>query len=168
MRIVFVNLHGNEFLVKTLNKYIFKQSVAIKHKYFLDYLLSRDDVEVCSSINKRGLSLSYTTRNRFLQAFRFLEHRIVMSKNGIPGKKITVLKNESDIRHDDIVVVYEFFRPQFDFSRRPDAFVALSQLHFLVGQADVMEKLDPDLIYNESDLQKHFIAFNDYFGWFHK
>ena len=54
MRIVFVNLHGNEFLVKTLNKYIFKQSVAIKHKYFLDYLLSRDDVEVCSFINKRG------------------------------------------------------------------------------------------------------------------
>ena len=168
MRIVFVNLHGNEFLVKTLNKYIFKQSVAIKHKYFLDYLLSRDDVEVCSFINKRGLSLSYTTRNRLLQAFRFLEHRIVMSKNGIPGKKITVLKNEKDIRHDDIVVVYEFFRPQFDFSSRPDAFVALSQLHFLVGQADVMEKLDPDLIYNESDLQKHFIAFNDYFGWFHK
>ena len=53
MRIVFVNLHGNEFLVKTLNKYIFKQSVAIKHKYFLDYLISRDDVEVCSFINKR-------------------------------------------------------------------------------------------------------------------
>ena len=52
MRIVFVNLHGNEFLVKTLNKFIFKQSVAIKHKYILDYLLSRDDVEVCSYINK--------------------------------------------------------------------------------------------------------------------
>ena len=45
MRIVFVNLHGNEFLVKTLNKYIFKQSVAIKHKYFLDYLLSRPEVD---------------------------------------------------------------------------------------------------------------------------
>ena len=168
MRIVFVNLHGNEFLVKTLNKYIFKQSVAIKHKYFLDYLLQRDDVEVCSYINKRGLSLSYTTRNAFLQSFRFLEHRIVMKKNSIPSNKITLLKKESDIRHDDIVVVYEFFRPQFDFSKRPDAFVALSQLHFLVGQADVMEKLDPDLIYNESDLQKHFIAFNDFFGWFHK
>ena len=168
MRIVFVNLHGNEFLVKTLNKYIFKQSVAIKHKYFLDYLLSRDDVEVCSYINKRGLSLSYSTRNALLQSFRFLEHSIVMSKNGISRKKVTVLKKESDIRHDDIVVVYEFYRTQFDFSNRPDSFIALSQLHFFVGQADVMEKLDPDLIYNESDLQKHFIAFNEYFGWFHK
>lgn len=168
MRIVFVNLHGNEFLVKTLNKYIFKQSVAIKHKYLLDYLLSRDDVEVCSYINNRGLSLSYTTRNRFLQSFRFLEHRIAMRKNGIPLNKITVLKSEEEIRHDDIVVLYQLFGPQFDFSKRPDAFIAISQLHFTVGQSSAMEKLDPDLMYNESDMQKRFIAFDEYFGWFHK
>ena len=107
MRIVFVNLHGNEFLVKPLNKFIFKKSVAIKHKYFLEYLLSRDDVEVCSFINKRGLSLSYTTRNRFLQSFRFLEHRITLKKNEIPLNKIKVLKSEDEIRHDDIIVVYQ-------------------------------------------------------------
>ena len=168
MRIVFVNLHGNEFLVKTLNKYIFKQSVAIKHKYLLDYLLSRDDVEVCSYINNRGLSLSYTTRNRFLQSFRFLEHRIAMKKNGIPLKKITVLKSEDEIRHDDIVVLYQLFGPQFEFNKRPDAFIAVSQLHFTVTQAPKMQQLDPDLMYNESDMQKRFIAFDEYFGWFNK
>lgn len=168
MRVVFVNLHGNEFLLKTLNKYIFKQSVAIKHKYILDYLLSRDDVEVCSYINRRGLSLSYSTRNRFLQSFRFIEHYIAMWKNGIPQKKVTVLKHESDIRHDDIVIVYQLFEAQFDFKKRPDAFIALSQLHFTVDQADAMAKLDPDLMYNESDMQKRFIAFDKYFGWFRK
>lgn len=168
MRIVFVNLHGNEFLVKTLNKIIFKQSVAIKHKYFLDYLLSRDDIEVCSYINKRGLSLSYTTRNPILQSFRFLEHRIVMKKNGISSKKVTVLKSEDEIRHDDLVIMYQLFGPQFDFARRPDSFIALSQLHFTVSQASVMQKLDPDLMYNESNMQKRFIAFDEYFGWFHK
>ena len=168
MRIVFVNLHGNEFLVKTMNKYIFKQSVAIKHKYFLDYLLSRDDVEVCSYINKRGLSLSYTTRNPLLQSFRFLEHRIAIKKNGIPAKKITVLKSEDEIRHDDIVILYQLFGAQFDFQRRPDAFLAISQLHFTVNNARVMEQLDPDLMYNESDMQKRFIAFDKYFGWFKK
>ena len=168
MRVVFVNLHGNEFLLKTLNKYIFKQSVAIKHKYILDYLLSRDDIEVCSYINRRGLSLSYSTRNRFLQSFRFIEHYIAMWKNGIPQKKVTVLKHESDIRHDDIVIVYQLFEAQFDFKKRPDAFIALSQLHFTVDQADAMAKLDPDLMYNESDMQKRFIAFDKYFGWFRK
>lgn len=168
MRIVFVNLHGNEFLVKTLNKFIFKQSVAIKHKYFLDYLLSRDDVEICSYINKRGLSLSYTTRNRFLQSFRFLEHRIAMRKNGIPLNKIKVLKSEDEIRHDDLVILYQLFSPQFDFTTRPDSFIAVSQLHFVVGSSKAIERIDPDLMYNESNMQKRFVGFNDYFDWFQK
>ena len=166
MRIVFVNLHGNEFLVKTLNKYIFKQSVAIKHKYFLDYLLSREDIEICSYINKRGLSLSYTTKNRFLQSFRFLEHRIVMYKNGISQKRIKVLKSEDEIRHDDLIIMYQIFGHEFDFKNRPDSFIALSQLHFTLDQHAVIEKLRPDLIYNESNMQKRFVAFDEYFGWF--
>ena len=168
MRIVFVNLHGNEFLVKTLNKYIFKQSVAIKHKYFLDYLLSRDDVEICSYINKRGLSLSYTTRNRFLQSFRFMEHRIAMKKNGIPLNKIKLLKREDEIRHDDLVILYQLFGPQFEFKKRPNSFLAVSQLHFSVTNAQIIERLDPDLMYNESDMQKRFVGFDEYFGWFKK
>lgn len=168
MRIVFVNLHGNEFLVKTLNKFIFKQSVAIKHKYILDYLLSRDDVEVCSFINKRGLSLSYSTTNRFLQSFRFLDHRITMHKNGIPMKKIKVLKHEDEIRHDDLVILYQIFGPQFAFDKRPDAFIAVSQLHFALSAAPMIEKVDPDLMFNESNMQKRFVAFDEYFGWFHK
>ena len=168
MRIVFVNLHANEFLVKTLNKYIFKQSVAIKHKYILDYLLSRDDVEVCSFINKRGLSLSYSTRNRFLQSFRFLDHRITMHKNGIPMSKIKVLKHEEEIRHDDLVILYQIFGPQFEFDKRPDAFIAVSQLHFALSASEMMEKVDPDLMFNESNMQQRFVGFNEYFGWFHK
>ena len=168
MRIVFVNLHGNEFLVKTLNKFIFKQSVAIKHKYLLDYLLSRDDVEVCSFINKRGLSLSYSTRNRFLQSFRFMDHRITMKKNGIALDKIKVLKHESEIRHDDIVILYQIFGPQFDFEKRPDAFIAVSQLHFAPAAAPLIERVDPDLMYNESNMQKRFVGFDEYFGWFKK
>ena len=168
MRVVFVNLHANEFLVKTLNKFIFKQSVAIKHKYILDYLLSRDDVEVCSFINKRGLSLSYSTRNRFLQSFRFLDHRITMHKNGIPMKKIKVLKNESEIRHDDLVIMYQIFGPQFEFDKRPDSFIAVSQLHFALGAVPMIERIDPDLMFNESNMQKRFVGFDEYFGWFRK
>lgn len=168
MRIVFVNLHGNEFLVKTINKILFKQSVALKHKYFLDYLLSRDDVEVCSYINERGLSLSYKTRSRFLQSFRFLEHYFVMKKNGIPRKKIKVLKRENELRHDDLIIMYQLFGHEFDFKKRPDSFIALSQLHFSLDNASVIEQLRPDLMYNESNMQERFAGFNDYFGWFDK
>ena len=74
-RIVFVNLHGNEMLVKTMNKFVFKQSVAIKHKYLLDYLLEQKDIQVCSYINQRGFSMASSLPNsilKFLNIFRFL------------------------------------------------------------------------------------------------
>lgn len=54
MRIVFINLHGNEMLVKTMSKYVFKQSCAIKHRYLLEYLLSHPEYEICSYVNDRG------------------------------------------------------------------------------------------------------------------
>lgn len=155
-RIIFINLHGNEFLVKTLNKIIFGQSVAIKHKYLLDYLLDREDIEVCSYINKRGLSLSYTTRNPILQSFRFIEHKIAMRKNGISKKKITVLKNESDIHPEDIVIAYSYYGScQLDFKRLPDATRVICQIHFGTQHSEVEKKFAPHAMYNESDLQKY-------------
>ena len=50
-RVVFVNLHCNAMLVKTMNKFIYKQSAALKHKYLLDYLLDNPEYEVCTYIN---------------------------------------------------------------------------------------------------------------------
>lgn len=155
-RIIFINLHGNEFLVKTLNKIVFGQSVAIKHKYLLDYLLDRPDIEVCTYINKRGLSLSYTTRNRFLQSFRFFENMIVLKKNGIPLQKVTVLKNEKDIRQDDILIAYSYYgRCQMNFSQKPDAIRVISQIHFGTQHSEAEKDYDPIAMYNESNLQKY-------------
>lgn len=57
-RIVFVNLHANEFLVKTASKFIWKKSCAFKHKYFLEYLLNNLEVEVCNYINDDGFTLA--------------------------------------------------------------------------------------------------------------
>lgn len=166
MRIVFVNLHGNEFLVKTLNKILFKQSVAIKHKYFLDYLLSRDDVEVCSFINRRGLALSYTTRNKFLQSFRFLEHQITMRKNGLSSKQIKVLKHESDIKPGDILVLYQMF-PQFEFEHRPDNFIAVSMIHYTTGNTQNILNLPADALFSESRLDKYSLVYQHDFKDFH-
>ncbi len=155
-RIIFINLHGNEFLVKTLNKIIFGQSVAVKHRYLLDYLLDRDDIEVCTYINKRGLSLSYTTRNTLLQSFRFIEHKIAMRKNGISQNKITVLKKESDIRPDDIIIAYSYYGPcQLDFHKTPDATRVICQIHFGTQHSDVEKRFNPIAMYNESNLQKY-------------
>jgi len=165
MRVVFVNLHGNEFLVKTLNKIIFKQSVAIKHKYLLDYLLKREDVEVCSYINEKGFSMSYTHAKTF-KWFRFLEHRIVMKRNGIDPKKITVLKRESDLGPDDIVIVYNYYKNQLEFAQRPQGLLAVSLIHFNTSNAPTLQKLQPDVMYNEASFQHGSKIFDHFYGWY--
>lgn len=155
-RIVFINLHGNEFLVKTLNKIIFGQSAAVKHKYLLDYLLDRDDIEVCSFITKRGLSLSYTTQNAFLQSFRLWEHRKVLKENGIDRKKVTLIKNENDLRPNDILVAYSYYAPtQICFENIPDAIRIICQIHFGTQHSELEKLYSPHTMYNEADLGKY-------------
>lgn len=166
-RIIFINLHANEFLVKTLNKIIFGQSAAVKHRYLLDYLLQRDDIEVCSFITKRGLSLSYTTQNPILQSFRFLEHGRVLKENGIDKKKITLIKKESDIRPDDILVGYSYYSPtQFCFDTLPDSVRVICQIHFNTHHGEIERSFEPHAMYNESDLRKYSGMWRRDLPWF--
>ena len=167
MRVVFVNLHGNEFLVKTLNKMIFKQSVAIKHKFFLDYLLANPDVEVCSLINKFGFSLSYASAGSWLRVFRFWEHRIALKKNGIDLNRVTVLKDVSELRHDDILILYRYYSNQMQFDVRPNCSIAVSMIHFGTFGYDILrDVVKPNVFFNESDLGKYSTMHNRFFDWF--
>lgn len=167
-RIIFVNLHGNEFLVKTLNKIIFKQSVAIKHKYILDYLLKRDDIEVCTYLNDKSFSLSYTHAGVIPKWIVRLEHRCAMKQNSIPNNKVTVLTKESQIRKDDILVLYNYYGNHYDFKKRPDCLIAVSHIHFNTSNAEKMRELDPDVIYNEANFSHGSIIFNHFYGWFRR
>lgn len=166
MRIVFVNLHGNEFLLKTLNKIVFKQSVAIKHKYLLDYLLENPNMEVCSYINELGFSMSYSHARTF-KAFRFLEHRIALKANGIDRKKITVLKRESDLRPDDILILYNYYSNQLAFAKRPDCLIAVSMIHFGTANSEILNQLQPDVMYNEANFQHGSKIFDHFYNWYH-
>ena len=172
MRIVFVNLHGNEFLVKTLNKIIFKQSVAIKHKYLLDYLLEQPDVEVCSYINEKGFSMAsglHPMLMKLLYPFRFMEHRIVMRKNGIPRRKIKVLRRISQLRNDDIVMLYQFCgEPQFFNAASIPCFKAVSMVHFTgnPNTAELLMNSDISVLWGESNLAKYSDIFKLHYGWY--
>lgn len=172
-RIVFVNLHGNEMLVKTLSKFVFKQSVAIKHKYLLDYLLQRNDIQVCSYINKAGFSLATrlpTSVMKFLNLFRFVEHRIVLRKNGISNKKIKVLKSIDQIKRDDIAILYRHCSTQLIDADKINCFKIVSMIHFwgTESESECLEKISPDYLINEADLSKYSEIFKRYYSWYKK
>lgn len=171
-RIVFLNLHANEFLLKPLNKYIWKQSCAFKHKYFLEYLLERPDIEVCNYINKDGFTLVRSFPRpiqSILNHFRFLENRITMRLNKLTGKsKIKVIKNRNNIRPDDIVIGYRHVPSSLSDMHLIDAFKAISMIHFHgeKSDSDRIRKANPDILFNEVDLSKTSEIFRKYYGWY--
>ena len=172
MRVVFVNLHANAFLVKTLNKFLFKRSAAVKHRYLLDYLLEREDIEVCSYINNLGFSL-FHKRNKFSRIVGNLlakwENRYILRNNGIQRKKIKLLK-ASDIHENDIIISY-LNEPHSLFQISTiNAFKAASALHFLAESApsELAKIAGINVIFDESDLKKHSVAFQKRYDWYNK
>lgn len=170
MRVVFVNLHANEMLLKTMPKYVFKQSCAIKHGYLLKYLLNHPEYELCSFVNDRAFSLMHNgpeTVLNLLNLFRFWEHKNVLKKNGIDPEKITVLKKISDIRKDDIVVLYRLYSEQLKDMESVDAFKVISMIHFGGDrkEATLMKKVAPDCLINESQLQNSSEVFRRFYHY---
>lgn len=172
-RIVFINLHANEFLVKTLKKHLWKQSCAFKHKYFLDYLLSRSDIEVCNYINREGFTLVKSFPKPimwFLKSLRFIENKIVMKLNKIKSNKIRVLRNIHDIHHDDIVIAYRHVPSTLSDLNQITALRVVSMIHFHGEQSDsdLIKNANPDFLFNECDLSKTSAIFRRYYGWYRR
>lgn len=167
-RIVFVNLHANEFLLKPLSKFIWKQSCAFKHKYFFEYLLNDPDIEVCNYISKDGFTLIRSFPEplmKLIRPLRFWENRIVMRKNGIPQGKVRVIKKK-DIQPDDIVIGYRNI--SLSDMEQINAFKAVCMLHFHgeLSDSEKIQKANPNILINESDLGKCSEIFQRYYGWY--
>lgn len=168
-RIVFVNLHAEWMLLKVAMVYLFKYSAAIKHGYILKYLLSNpEQFEVCNYINDRGFSI-YTHGSEILQKvlkpFSRIENKVTLSKNGIESKKITILKSPSEIKKDDILILYNLFPCSFKGLENVDAFKVVSFLHFHGNSTDAgrIKKVGADIIFNEVDLSKTCDLFKKYY-----
>ena len=169
MRIVFINLHANEMLVKTLPKIVFKQSIAIKHKYLIDYLLTHPEYRVCSYVNNRGFDLFHNGSAVLLNIVnktRFIEYKHVLKKNRIDSKKIILIKSIKDIRQDDLVIVYRHHGEQFLEIEQIEAFKAISMIHFWGQKQEAikLEKADISCFVNESDLQKNSEIYRRFYG----
>jgi len=171
-RIIFVNLHANAFLVKTLDKFLFKRSVAIKHKYILDYLLEQQDIHVCSHINDFGFSL-YKNGNSLsrliAKLFGRLEHFYIMRENGIDRKKVKLIK-ASQITADDILVSYVNGYDTLQQIAALPCFKVASAIHFLGEKLPSVaaKAAGIQLFFDESNLKKFSKAFQVRYDWYDK
>lgn len=145
MRVVFVNLHANWMLVKNSAVFLFKNSAALKHRYLLDYLLQHPEkYEVCNFINDRGFSI-YTRGGsviqKILHPLAYIENYLILKKNNINPKKVTVIKHPQDIKKDDLVIAYNLMSSNYRLLEKVNAFKVASLIHY-GGQAKQYELID--------------------------
>ena len=168
-RIVFVNLHSDWMLVKSASVYVFKYSAAIKHGYLMKYLLEHPEYEICNYINDQGFSWvrgGNSALIKFLNLFRFAENRKTMKVNGINQKDITILKSTSEIRQDDLVVLYNVCADNYRGMDRVHAFKALSMLHFH-GRAQenaIINEANVSCLFGEVNLEKNCELYQKYYN----
>ena len=166
MRVVFVNLHSNEKMVKTLIKYVFRISVSRKHRFILDEMLSRG-ITVCNYVTKgsehhdRVADFVY----RILYPLRIIESRILLRMDGLPTSKIKTIYRIKDIRDDDMVILYSI-SDEYAGVEKIKAFKACSLLHASCSSnfAKMYEKANIQCFYNEADLRKNGEVFRRYNG----
>jgi len=168
-RIVFVNIHADWMLMKVAMVYIFKYSAAIKHGYFLKYLLEHpEEYEVCSYLNDRSFSL-YTKGGslfqRIINIFSPFEHWLTLHKNNIKQSSIKVIRDINQIKDDDIVIMYNVAEETLRGMGGVHAFKALSMLHFHGREAEdkIIEDAKIDCFFNEVNLSETSAIFQKYY-----
>lgn len=168
-RIIFINLHTDWMLLLTSSVFIYKFSAALKHKYLLDYLLANPDkYEVCSFLNDRSFSVldkGGDSVQKVLSKLGKNEHNIILKKNGIDPKKITVITNPEDIKPDDLVIVYNIMSNNFRGLDKIKGFKALSLLHFhgRSGEDERAKQAGIQALFNETNLQESSELFRRYY-----
>lgn len=168
MRIVFVNLHSDWMLLKTASVYIFKYSAAIKHGYLLNYLLDQTEYEICNYINDRGFSwlrIDNEVLMKILNVFRFAENRKTMKVNKIENDKIKILRKSSEIRPDDLVILYNICSDNYRGMSDVKAFKALSMLHFhgKAKESNIIKQAGVDCLFNEVNLETNCELYRRYY-----
>lgn len=170
-RIVFVNLHGNEKFMRTMDRIIFKRSCSPKHRYLLDYLLNSNDYEVCSYINEKGctgITQTISILIKILKPFRFIESKYVMKKNNIDVDKITILKKVTDIKDNDLILLYSCDNNQFVDCDKMQGYKAVSLLHFSgdLNTSNLLKKANINIMYSESNLKNNSQIFKINYSWY--
>lgn len=93
---------------------------------------------------------------KILNVFRFAENKKTMKVNGIDLERITIIKDASDIRPDDLVILYNICKDNYREMSNVDAFKALSMLHFhgKASENEIIDKANVSCLFNEEILIK--------------
>lgn len=170
MRFIFVNLHTNFFMVKTIQNYLAKKSFSPKHRFILEYLLE-NDYKVACFINKKGNFLNSEIgipTGPLSMGLSIYEYNHIMKKSDLDYEKIQVITSLSEIEKDDVVILYNLFHNQFLYADKMTCTKIVSMLHFFgtKRESEQLKNGSVDILFAEANLKDTSKIFRKNFSWY--
>lgn len=173
MRIVFINLHCNDFLVRTCAKNLRRVKSFPKHKFILEYLCNHG-YEVANYIDERGSSFCrYHLVAEHRMLYRYFSHQRekecqkVWKINGLDSRKIQILTKPEQLREGDIIICYLHFPASIAMNLQGyPQIVALLHFYGISEESRLLREIQPVACYAESVLPSYSAMWKKNFSWY--
>ena len=170
-RIVFVDLHCNMFLVRTLSHILFKHSVALKHDFLLKHFLDDERIDVCNFVSRKDTSVLKEANffggiwKKIWPHLSWLENWIILHHNHLPIKTIN---STDDVQPNDIVIGYIHYTDALSAMKDLCGLKIVSLLHIYgeMAESRLLQEVAPDILFSEAYLNKYSKLFRKNYSWY--
>ena len=171
MRVLFINLHNNNFILKTMNDLLVNKKVPNRNWCFVKKLLD-EGVEVYNLVTDMGTSIltSGLLKKRKVGSYICLqEAKYILRKNNLARIQCIDNLNKLNLTKKDILILYSFdLHDNIFFPIYNAATVILNHTHFYGDKQSALlaKKLNPEYYMCEVDLQKYSKLYRKNYSWF--
>lgn len=171
MRVIYINLHNNSFILKTMNDKLVKKDVPNRHRCMIEKLLN-EGVEVYNVVTDKGVSV---LSDKFLRQRKDNSHiliqeaKYILKKNKLERVKCINNLEQIKLTKKDILVLYSFdLQKDIFFALYKRATVILNNTHFYgdIRSALLAKEINPEYYICEVDLKKYSKLFCKSYDWF--
>lgn len=148
-RVIYINVHGNEFLMRNLNRIMTNNMVkSFKHQFLLNYLRSKGYPVSNLLVKQKEISATHIPLKSYIS--RCFDAWYVERVNNIKHLPIVTLK---DIRPTDIIIGYLVYPYQLEVLKHCNCYKILFGNHFIsISEPVSLKESGVHLFANEIDL----------------
>lgn len=125
MRLIFIDLHDNLFILKTLDNILkFNKLKTYKYRYFLEYILKDTDIEIVNYIIQDDDKINSFNKLDLISKFTFLA-------NKIKYKRIKNIFDQKEIKKNDILIAWYYFPSHMKMAASLNCYKIIMGQHFI-------------------------------------
>lgn len=169
MRLVFVDLYSNSFIMRNAIQLLTRKRAVTKHDFLLERL-AQENVEIVNFVTGYGSTIPGRliprgNRYRFLHK---LESKFVIQNSKFAKYPINTISDESELRDDDILIFYVHFAERYlnmPCIRKGIKIVDLLHFYGESIEADFIKQQNIEWFLSEVNLNKFCKIYNKHYQW---